>query len=80
LIFRPSIWPLAREQGRTVTPADVEAERQAKRATDDAMDALHKTAPVTMAGLKAVIAYCIEWDEGWKMTPSRASHSKLAQY
>jgi hypothetical protein len=54
---------LAREQGRTVTPADVEANKQAKRATDDAMTALQQTAPVTMAGLGAAIAYLIEWDE-----------------
>jgi hypothetical protein len=54
--------PLAREQGRTVTPADVEANERAKRATDDAMAALQQTAPVTMAGLGAAIAYLVAWD------------------
>src|SRR5580658_6223461 len=56
--------PLAREQGRTVTPADIEADKQAKRATDDAMTALQQTAPVTMAGLRAAIAYLVAWDGG----------------
>jgi hypothetical protein len=56
--------PLAREQGRTVTPADVEAKERADRALDDAMDALKRTPPATMAGLGAAIAYLIEWDEG----------------
>jgi hypothetical protein len=42
------------KEGRTVTPEDVEAKKQAKRATDDAMDTLHKTAPVTMAGLERI--------------------------
>jgi hypothetical protein len=55
--------PLAREQGRTVTPADVEAKERADRALDDAMDAFKLTQPVSMAGLKAAIAYLIEWDE-----------------
>jgi hypothetical protein len=53
---------LAREQGRTVTPADVEAKERADRALDDAMAALQQTAPVTMAGLKAAIAYLVAWD------------------
>jgi hypothetical protein len=55
---------LAMKEGRTVTPEDVEAKKQAKRATNDAMTTLHKTAPVTMAGLGAAIGYLIEWDEG----------------
>jgi hypothetical protein len=55
--------PLAREQGRIVTPADIDAKERADRALDDAMEALKQTRPVTMAGLKAAIAYLIEWDE-----------------
>ena len=56
--------PLAREQGRTVTPADVETNERADRLEREAMATLKQIAPMTMAGLKAAIAYLIEWDEG----------------
>jgi hypothetical protein len=54
--------PLARKQGRTVTPADMEAKEKADRALDDAMAALKQTQPGTLAALKAAIAYFMEWD------------------
>jgi len=54
--------PLAREQGRTVTPADIEANERASSAEKEAMAALKQTQPVTMAGLKASLAYFIDWD------------------
>jgi hypothetical protein len=44
--------------------ADVEAKERADRALDDAIAALKQTLPVTMTGLRAAIAYLIEWDEG----------------
>jgi hypothetical protein len=69
--------PLARKQGRTVTPADVEAKERADRALDDAMDALKHTQPVTMAGLGAAIAYLIEWDEGQMGADARAGIQAL---
>jgi hypothetical protein len=55
---------LAMKEGRTVTPADVEAKERASGAEKEAIAALQQTAPVTMAGLRAAIAYLIEWDEG----------------
>jgi hypothetical protein len=69
--------PLAREQGRTVTSADVEAKERADRALDDAMEALKQTQPVTMAGLGAAIAYLIEWDEGQMGADVRAGLQAL---
>lgn len=54
--------PRAKQQGRTVTPADVEAKERADRVLDDTMAALQQTAPVTMAGLRAAIAYFVAWD------------------
>jgi hypothetical protein len=69
--------PLAREQGRTVTSADVEAKERADRALDDAMEALKQTQPVTMAGLGAAIAYLIEWDEGQMGADVRAGIQAL---
>jgi hypothetical protein len=57
--------------------ADVEAKERADRALDDAMDALKQTPPVTMAGLKAAIAYLIEWDEGQMGDDARTSLQAL---
>jgi hypothetical protein len=67
----------ARKEGRTVTPADVEAKERADRALDDAMAALKQTQPVTMAGLSAAIAYLIEWDEGQMGDDARAGIQTL---
>jgi hypothetical protein len=54
--------PLAREQGRTVTPADVAANELASRVEKEAMAGLQQTTPVTTAGLRAAIAYFVAWD------------------
>ena len=55
--------PLAREQGRTVTPADAQACEDADAAERAAMVALQEASPATIAGLKAALAYLIEWND-----------------
>ena len=52
----------AKEKGRTVTPADVEANERAVRLEREAMAGLIQTMPTTMAGLQAALNYFVAWD------------------
>jgi hypothetical protein len=54
----------AKEHGREVTQADLDARDAAQSAGDDVLDELLATVPVSAAGARAALGYLIDYDDG----------------
>jgi hypothetical protein len=58
---------VAKEHGRKVTRADLDARNAAQADEDDILDELLATAPVSPAGMRAALEYLIDYDEGYHL-------------